>query len=411
MADSQLRPTRRRALAWLVAAPAALRGAWPEFRGPGGQGHTKASGLPLEWAEDRNVVWKTPVPGRGWSSPVTLDGKTVWMTTSVDRGRSLRAVSVAFDSGDIRADVEVFRQDAVPGMHKKNTHASPTPILEVERVYVHFGIQGTAGLDASGNVLWTNREHKFQHVHGTGGSPCLWQDLLIFTCDGADRQYVAALDKNTGETRWTADRGRSRMSFATPLAIETPSGPQVVCPGGDLTAAYDPKTGEEIWRVTYDGFSVVPRPVYAHGLVFVVTGFYTPAVLAIRPDGQGDVTKTHIVWQERRGAPLTPSPIVVGDGLYMVSDNGIASCLDAKTGRRWWQGRLGGSFSASPIAAGDRLYFTSETGETTVVEAAREFRKLAENRLDGAMLASPAVEGKSLLMRSETHLYRIEALQ
>ncbi len=410
MAASRFRPTRRRALA-LLAAPAGLGAAWPQFRGPDGQGQAEAAGLPLEWSEQRNLVWKTALPGRGWSSPVTLDGDTIWMTASADGGRSLRAFSVAFDSGEIQRDIEVFAPGAVPGMHRKNSHASPTPVLEDDRVYVHFGVQGTAALETGGKILWTNRDHQFQHVHGSGGSPCLWQDLLIFTCDGADRQYVAALDKNTGETRWTADRGAARMSFATPLAIDAGGGAQLVCPGGDLTAAYDPATGREIWRVTYDGFSVVPRPVFAHGLVYIVTGFYTPTVLAIRPDGQGDVTSTHIAWRVRRGAPLTPSPIVVGDDLYMTSDNGVASALDAKTGRRWWQGRLGGSFSASPIASGDRIYFTNETGETSVVEAGREFRVLAKNRLAGATLASPAVEGDSLLLRSETHLYRIEALQ
>ena len=357
------------------------------------------------------MVWKTRIPGRGWSSPVSFDSGKIWLTSSVDDGRSLRAVSIVFDTGEIQDDVEVFQHDAVPGMHRKNTHASPTPIVEADRVYVHFGIQGTAALDSTGKILWTSREHRFQHVHGAGGSPALWQDLLIFTCDGADRQYVAALDKSTGETRWRAHRGTARMSFATPLVVETGGGAQVICPGGDVTAAYDPATGAEIWRVSYDGFSVVPRPVFAHGLVYIVTGFYTPTVLAIRPDGQGDVTKTHIEWRERRGAPLTPSPIIVGDDLYTVSDNGIATCLEATTGRRWWQGRLGGSFSASPIAVEDSLYFTNETGETTVVAAEREFRELAKNRLDGATLASPAVEGKSLLLRSETHLYRIEALQ
>lgn len=411
MAWNPVRTTRRRALAWLAAAPAALGAAWPQFRGPSGQGLVESSELPMEWGEEKNVVWKTPIPGRGWSSPVILDGKQIWMTSGVGGGHSLQAVSVGFESGEVQHEVEVFCQDATPFKHRKNTHASPTPILEDGRVYVHFGIQGTAALDTAGEILWTNREHRFQHVHGTGGSPALWEDLLIFTCDGADRQYVAALDKNTGETRWTAERGVTRMAFATPLIIETASGPQVVCPGGDLTAAYDPSTGDEIWRVTYDGFSVVPRPVFAHGLVYVVTGFYTPTVLAIRADGEGDVSKTHVVWQERRGAPLTPSPIVVGDDLYMVSDNGIASSHDAKTGRRWWQGRLGGAFAASPIAAEGRIYFTSEEGETSVIEAARDFRELARNRVDGRTLASPAVEGKSILLRSEMHLYRIEALQ
>ncbi|MCB1020290.1 MAG: PQQ-binding-like beta-propeller repeat protein [Acidobacteria bacterium] len=403
--------SRRRALIWLAGAPAALHAAWPEFRGPSGQGLAPVGELPLEWDETRNVAWKTEIPGRGWSSPVILDGRTIWLTTATEDGKSLRAVAVDFASGRVEKDIEVFRDDQLPSSHKKNSQASPTPILEPNRIYLHFGVRGTAALDATGKVLWKNEEHVFNPVHGAGGSPALWQDLLIFTCDGGDKQYVAAVDKNTGKTRWTTSRGKSRMSFATPLMIEVGGKPQVICPGGDLAAAYDPATGEEIWRVTYDGFSVVPRPVYAHGLVFIVTGFYTPAVTAIRPDGRGDVTGSHVVWRETRGAPLTPSPIVVGDDLFMVSDNGIASCLEAKTGRRWWQARLGGNASASPIVVGERIYFSSEAGETTVIAAEREFRELAKNKLDSAILASPAVEGAALLMRTENHLYRIETLQ
>jgi outer membrane protein assembly factor BamB len=403
--------TRRRALAFLAAAPAAFAASWPQFRGPDGQGHAAVEGLPLEWGEDTNLVWKTPIPGRGWSSPVTLDGKKIWMTTATEDGKSLRAVSADFGGGRVLGDVEVFRHDDLPKYHAKNSYASPTPILEPGRVYLHFGVRGTAALDASGKILWKSEEHVFNPVHGAGGSPALWQDLLIFTCDGGDRQYVAALDKNTGKTRWTASRGRSRMSFATPLVIEVAGAQQVVCPGGDLTAAYDPATGKEIWRVTYDGFSLVPRPLFAHGMVYIVTGFYTPAVTAIRPDGRGDVTATHVVWRETRGAPLTPSPIIVGDELFMVSDNGIASCLDAKTGQRRWQSRLGGNASASPIAADGRIYFTNEAGESTVVAAAPEYRELAKNSVDGTVFASPAVIGRSLVMRSETHLYRFERLQ
>ena len=411
MGSIGIRATRRRALACLIGSPLGLCAAWPEFRGPGGQGLADQGQVPLSWSEDSNVAWKTPVPGRGWSSPVTLGPSKIWLTAATEEGRSLRALSFAFDSGEAIDDVEVFRREEPLQQHEKNSHASPTPLLEDDRVYVHFGVQGTAALDFQGQVLWRNQEHTFEPVHGAGGSPVLWEDLLIFTCDGTDKQYVAALDKNTGETRWTASRGGGRMSFATPLVIHPDAGPQVVCPGGDVTAAYHPGTGEEIWRVVYDGFSVVPRPVYAHGLVYIVTGFYTPTVLAIRPDGEGDVTATHIVWKESRGAPLTPSPIVVGDDLYVVSDNGIASCLEAATGQRWWQARLGGSVSASPIALGGRLYFTSENGETTVVEAAREYRELSKSSVDGSVLASLAVEGESLLLRSETDLYRIESLQ
>lgn len=379
---------------------------WPEFRGPTGQGLSQADALPLEWSESDNIVWKTPIPGRGWSSPAIL-GSAAWITTATEDGASLRAVAVDAVSGELLHNVEVFQLGDAPKMHKKNSHASPTPLLEPDRVYVHFGTQGTAALDGDGKILWRNQEHTYNQVHGTGGSPVLWQDLLIFNCDGGDRQFVAALDKNTGKTRWTASRGDSRMSFSTPLMIEVDGEPQLISTGGDMTAAYDPATGEELWRITYDGFSLVPRPVYAHGLVYVVSGFYKPIVFAVRPDGRGDVTDSKVVWQESRGAPLTPSPVVVGERLYMVSDNGIGSCLDAKTGRRIWQARIGGNFSASPIAAGDRIYFLNESGEATVIAHADEYRVLAKNQIDGQTMASFAVDGTALLLRSGTHLYRI----
>ncbi len=380
---------------------------WPEFRGPDGQGHVEASELPTQWSETQNIAWKVPIPGRGWSSPAILDSKA-WMTTATEDGASLRAIAVDPASGKILHDVEVFRLAKPPAMHKKNSHASPTPVLEPNRVYVHFGAQGTAALDGDGNILWKNQEHVIGQGHGTGGSPAVWEDLLIFNCDGTDRQYVAALDKNTGKTRWTTSRGKSRMSYATPLVIETDGGPQLISPGADLTASYNPATGEELWRITYDGFSLVPRPVHAHGLVYIVSGFFGPTLFAIQPDGRGDVTRSKVVWKESRGAPLTPSPVVVGERIYIVSDNGIGSCLNAKTGARLWQARLGGNFSASPIAAGDRIYFLNEVGETTIVAHADEYREIAKNRIDGETLASFAVDGSALLLRSATHLYRIQ---
>ncbi len=395
----------RRGFLGLAASPALAQ--WPQFRGPGGQGLATSDALPLSWSETQNVTWKTPVPGRGWSSPVVLEG-SVWLTTATDSGRSLRAVAFEAQSGEVTRDVEVFHLGAAPGIHEKNSHASPTAILEDDRVYVHFGAQGTAALDFSGQVLWRNQEHTYRHGHGTGGSPVVWENLLIFNCDGIDRQFVAALDKRGGKTAWTASRENSRMSFSTPLVVPRgEKGAQVVSTGGDMAVSYDAASGEELWRITYEGFSVVPRPVYAHGLVYLTTGFYGPILFAVRPDGSGDVTRTHVVWSVNRGVPLTPSPIVVGDELYMVSDNGIAACFDAENGREWWRQRLGGGFSASPLAAGDRIYFTNESGTTTVLRAAKQFERLAVNRVEGQTLASLGVDGDAILLRSDSALYRI----
>jgi len=382
---------------------------WPEFRGPGGQGHSAEHGLPLEWSETKNVVWKTPVAGLGWSTPVVANGR-VWITTAVEqKGISLRAIAFDVATGKEVVNVEVFkiptdRRDINP----KNSWASPSAVIDGDRVYVHFGADGTAALSQAGAIIWKNR-FEYQSQHGAGGSPIVYGDLLIFSCDGSDAAFVIALDKNTGKTKWKTNRGfPSDQAYTTPLVIRVGDEDQLISVGAFRVRAYEPLTGKEIWRVRYDeGFSNVPRPVFGHGLVFITTGFQQPELLAIRPDGKGDVTKTHVAWSLKRGAPLTPSPIIVGDELYLVNDGGIASCLDARTGNMIWQSRLGGTYSASPIYVDGRLYFPAEQGVTTVVAPGREARRLATNKLDGGLLASMAVAGGSFYLRTDSALYRI----
>ena len=391
---------------------------WPEFRGPSGQGiaSAPAKGLPLEWSETKNVRWKTAVPGRGWSSPV-IAGGTVWLTaaTEVDgepTARSLRLLAFDEATGKQTRDIAIFEIDSVGAQHAKNSYASPTPVLDVEAglVFVHFGVLGTAAVRAdSGEIAWKTTLPAYQHVHGGGGSPVVWHDLLIVACDGADTQYVAALEKTTGQLRWRTQRpANGNMAFSTPLVIEAAGKTQLIAPSGHRTISYDPATGKELWWVEYaPGFSNVPRPVFAHGLVYLCTGFYKPELLAVRPDGEGNVTETHVVWRAARGVPLTPSPIVAGSEILMVSDNGILSCLDARTGKLNYQERLGSNFSASPLLAEGRLYWPGEEGETVVIAPGAEFRKLASNTVDGLTYASLAVSGNSLFLRSSTHLYRI----
>ena len=395
----------------LVLATAGLAAAgddWPQFRGPTGQGLSSERGLPLEWSETRNVVWKTPVPGLGWSSPVVAGGR-VWVTTAVkDRGGSLRALAFDVETGREVVNAEVFRTRNVDLLNPKNSRASPTPIVDGDRVYVHFGADGTAALTTSGEVVWKT-QFSYESQHGNGGSPVLYGDLLIFSCDGSDEAFVVALDKKTGKVRWKTYRHQPwDQAYSTPLVIRVGDRDEVVSVGAHRAAAYDPRSGKEIWRVDYaDGFSNVPRPVYGQGLVYIATGFLQPALLAVRPDGAGDVTKTHIAWTLRRAAPLTPSPLLAGDELYVVNDQGISTCLDARSGEPRWQQRLGGNYSASPVLADGRIYFLSEGGVTTVIAADKTFRKLATNQLDGATLASIAVSNGSLFIRSDSHLYRI----
>jgi outer membrane protein assembly factor BamB len=394
----------------LLAAPAASQ--WPEFRGPGGQGHAAAGQVPLEWSETKNILWKVPVRGRGWSSPVIGDGR-VWITTSVAAtgGASLRAIAHDAATGREILNVEVFKLSNANLKNPKNSHASPTPIVEGDRVYVHFGGDGTAALDAAtGAIVWA-KKFPYASQHGSGGSPVLHGDLLIFSGDGHYEAWVIALDKRTGNVKWKTERRKPfDQAYTTPLVIPVNGRDQVVSVGAYRAAAYDVATGREIWTVRYeDGFSNVPRPVFAHGLVYITTGFQQPAVLAVRPDGKGDVTDTHVVWSTTRGAPFTPSPIAVGDELYIVSDLGVLSCVDAKTGALHWQERLGGNHSASPVFADGRIYFLSEEGVATVITPGKTFQKLAVNELDGATLASMAVAHGSIYIRSLTHLYRIGA--
>lgn len=383
---------------------------WPEFRGPTGQGISDAQGLPLEWSESRNITWKTGLPGQGWSSPVVAGGR-VWVTAAEIESSSTSLRLLAFDaaSGRELLDTEVFRIRTSRLLNPKNSFASPTPIVDGDRVYVHFGNDGTAAVTTAGDVVWTAK-YQVNMQHGNaGGSPVLYGDLLIFSCDGYDEAYVVALNRHTGKEVWqTHRRAPWSQAYSTPLVIRAGGRDQLISVGAFRATAYEPLTGKEIWRVGYgDGFSNVPRPVFGHGLVYVATGFQEPSMIAVRADGAGDVTSTHVAWSTTRGAPHTPSPVLAGNELYFVSDLGVASCVDARTGAVRWQQRLGGNYSASPVHADGRIYFQSEEGTTTVIAAGPVFRKLATSELDGMMLATMAISDKSIFIRTDSALYRI----
>jgi len=386
---------------------------WPQFRGPDGQGHTSVKNLPLAWNDDSdNIEWKVPIEGLGWSSPVIADNR-VWLTTASEDGTSLRALCLDAGTGKKIHDVEIFQREKGGKIHKKNSHASPTPILDGERVYLHFGTYGTACLSDEGKVLW-RRTLKYSHVHGPGGSPALVGDSLIISCDGAKDPFVVALNCKTGKPRWKTPRedhgDRRKFAFSTPLAIELKGEQQVVSPGAGGVSSYHLGTGRSLWHVRYPGgYSVVPRPVFGHGLVFVSSSFDKATLLAIRPDGKGDITDSHVVWRMKQNAPHSPTPQLVGDELYVIADNGILSCLDAKTGKRHWRERLGGDFSASPLHAAGRIYFLDEDGVTTVIKPGKTFTALAKNEVEGRTLASLAAVEGALFLRTDTHLFRIAA--
>ena len=386
---------------------------WPQFRGPEGQGLSKVTTAPLKWSESsENIKWKLPIEGLGWSSPVIL-GTQLWLTTATEGGKSLRAICVDASAGKILHNVEVFRVETPGPSHKKNSFASPTPVLDKDRVYVHFGSNGTACLSSDGKILW-KQVLKYNPVHGCGSSPALVGDLLVISCDGVADPFLIALDRRTGSPRWKTPRDPSnepkKFSFCTPLPIEVGKSLEVVSPYAGGVTSYDPASGRPIWTVKYPGgYSIVPRPVYGQGLVYLSTGFDRPTLLAIKVDGKGDVTDTHVVWKLEKGAPLDPSPLLVGDELYVVSDQGVASCVDARTGKLHWQERLGGAYSASPLYSAGKIYFQTEDGVTFVVKADRTYTPLAKNEIKGRTFASPAPIEGALFLRSDTQLYRIEA--
>ncbi len=398
----------------------APRRQWPQFRGPDGQGHADTSKLPLTWSETENVVWKKPVMGLGNSSPV-VDGSRIWLTSATDGRKNVRAF--CFDTMTGRQLVmteELFDVSKSARALAKYGHANPTPVLDGDRIFVHFGASGTACLNKNGGVVW-KRVIPYYHHHGPAASPVLADGTLVIVCDGythsfyeerviedlEDLQFVVGLDPNTGEIRWKTARN-GQHSYCTPLVVTVNGQTQVVCPGGEGVWAYDPADGKELWFYKYTGYSVVPRPVAAQGLIFVCTGYDATTLLAIREGASGDCTSTHLAWKSTRGIPHVSSPIAVDDYLYFVNDDGIANCLDLKTGKQAWSRRIEGHYAASPISAGDRIYFTNEEGVTVVVRASSKFEELARNTLDGKFLASPAVIGNRLILRSEKHLYCID---
>lgn len=387
-------------------------GDWPDFRAHGGIAFGKP---PQTWSESQNLRWKTPISGRGWSSPVVQGGQ-IWTTTAPRDGKQLFAVCVNRETGVVTHNIKVFDVDFPKFCHPENTFASCTPALDDHHVYVHFGSYGTACLDReTGKIVWQRRDLPCDHHRGPASSPILFEDHLIVHFDGVDQQYVVALDKSSGATVCRKDRdidfgaadGDFKKAYGTPLAIDGPAGPLLISPAATHTFAYNLRNAEEVWRVRHGGMNVAARPVFAHGLVFLTTGDMPSRLLAIRPDGRGDITDTHVVWRHQRHVPNRAAPIVVGDLLYMAGDDGFISCLEAKTGKEVWTERVGGRFWASPVAADGRVYFFDRQGGAVVIAAGRVFTLLARNRLDAGCWASPAVAGDDLIVRTETHLCRI----
>lgn len=388
---------------------------WPEYRGPLCNGDAGDVELPLEWSETKNVRWKTEIPGRGWSTPVAWDGGA-WLTTATEDGHDLYVFAVDTATGEILIERHLFEVGEPQHVNALNSHSSPSPVTDGKHVYVHFGAYGTACLEAAGGeVEWERRDLPCAHLEGPGSSPILVGGLLVFHMDGGDEQYVVALDAATGKTVWKVPRDVDyvktprdmRKAFGTPLLVEAGGKEQLVSSCARATFAYDPRTGEEIWRLAHDGFSTSSRPITDGERVYLNTGFMIPSLIAVSLGGP-EPRDPPVAWRGKKNIPSMSSPVLVDGRLFLVDDGGIASCIDAKSGDSLWRERLDGEFSASPIHAHGRIYFFDTEGTATVVRAGESFEVLAKNQLDDGCMASPIAVSKALLVRTKTHLYRIE---
>lgn len=397
-------------------------GDWTEFRGPLQNGSSQSADLPVSWSETQNVRWFAKTNGLGWSSPVTL-GDRIYFTSSINaetdspgegglQGRqNLQLTCLNAKDGTVIFLKSVFEQPKdAPKIHNKNSHASPTPVIDGGRIYVHFGHQGTACLDLEGNKIWENRENAYPPTHGNGGSPIIADGKLVLTCDGGDAPCTIALDLRSGKEVWKTIRdvkADKTFSFCTPQLIQCNGISQIISPGSNIVQSLSPSDGRILWFVRYEGYSVVPRPIYCQGTLFICTGFNTPKLLAIDPNGMGDVTGSHVKWTYNTSVPKTPSILCINNQIVMASDDGIASGVDIQTGKETFRKRLGGNYSASPLVSGDIVYFQSESGEALVMKMTESLEEVSRNKLPGRIFASYSVINDDLLIRSEGGIYRI----
>jgi outer membrane protein assembly factor BamB len=412
------------AVAILTLAAPVVAGDWPAFRGPTGQGVTAEEGLPTEWSADQGLAWSAAIPGQGWSSPI-VQGDRIYVTTATDEGRSLHLLCLDKASGSILWNTEVTQQDTGGALKRQpNSYATPTPVTDGTHVYVLTFDGAVAAVSGDGSVVWTNRDFPYYSEHGIAVSLRLYGDLLIVPHDPSstgddpkvgwqkpwDESSVLALDKKTGKLRWKGDRGLSRIGHATPNLTREDDREVLVSAAGDVVQGFDLATGERLWNVYSQGEGVVPSIVVGDGMVYAASGFEDPTIRAVRPGGRGDVTLTHIAWEQKRGVPMLPSFIYAAPHhLFTINEGGIAQCLDAGTGEVVGRQRIGGKHSASPIYSpkDERIYFLSEDCETTVVKAVPEMPILGTNTLPGHCQASIAVSEGRLFLRTDTTLYAV----
>jgi outer membrane protein assembly factor BamB len=385
---------------------------WPGWRGPRGDGTSTETAVPFHWNASENIAWKVPIPGIGHSSPIVW-GDRIFVTTCVDKNFERMLLCLARRDGKVLWQRTVLTSKLEP-KHKLNSFASSTPVTDGKHVWVTFLHQPDLDVvcyDFDGNQVWRRSPGRFFSVHGFCSSPVLYRDLLIINGDQDAEAYIVALDKNTGAERWRADRPNRTRSYCAPVLVDAAGKTQLVLSGSRCVASYDPQTGKQAWIIDGPTEQFVASLVHTDGVLFLTAGFPEFHNMGILPGGTGNVTHTHVLWHEAKTTPrkaaYVPSPIAQGHHFFLVSDQGHASCFEARTGKRLWMERLGPHHSASPVAAEGRLYFTDDEGTTYVVKAGPAFEVLARNPLGEESYASPAISHGQLFIRTLHHLYCI----
>jgi outer membrane protein assembly factor BamB len=406
----------------LTALPEVSAQNWPQFRGPASQGITQETGLPVQWSATSNVIWKTTLPGPGHSSPIVWGDRiflTAFRSERISNAYAARfllsargqLVVLALDktSGKILWERPV-KAPSIEALHPTNSPASPTPVTDGRYVYVYFGSAGLAAFDFNGTAVWEKKLGPFPSDWGSASSPVLYGNTLLLNVDTDGEDFLLAVDKSSGKTIWQTPRGQVTRSWSTPIIWNANGRDEIVVSGSQRVKGYDPVSGKELWTV--DGLTewVAPTPVTAHGLLFVASnGPGGNIIMAIRPGGSGNITRSHVAWRYERGAPYTPSPVVVGDYLYAVRSGGLLTCLNAKTGVEVWQQRLParGDYYASLLAGDGKIYALSEDGEASVIAAKPTYQLLSVNDMGERSMASPAVSSGRIYIRTDSALYAI----
>ena len=376
------------------------------------------------WSESKNIKWKSEIHGKGWSTPV-ISGDQIWMTTATEDGKKMYAVCVSKESGKILHDILVLENEKVKWKNEMNTYATPSPVTVDGYVYAEFGPYGTVCIEGnSGRIIWKRTDITPENIpHGPASSPIIYKNLIILHHDAANIHRITALNRKTGATVWQVNRPPEfyeniqeawRKSHTSPIIISVNGKDQLISVGSQLCQVFDPETGKEIWRVTYGGGdSTVSSPLFWNGIVFINTGLKPTELWAVRPDGKGDVTNTHVKWKCKDNVPGISTPVIAKGLIFMINEKGILSCLDSKTGQLIWKEKLQGNynFNTAPVSVEDNIYLTNMDGTTTIIKADRKFQLVAENRLEGKFIARPVISDNSLIMRSDSCLYRIENLR